>query len=173
MGTIGGTMALDALNDLVGKLPELKAEHDRLGRLIDAIEAFAQNGAAPPVSAPSVQQGGRVVLRPDLFYGKSTAEATKMYLQMVGHSLSLREIAHALVQGGLGSDVKVVYANVSSALKRLKNTGEVDQPKRNQWGLSIWYGGPKKKRDQNGDADESAQTTAAKAAAALAAGVVA
>ena len=41
-------MALAELNDLVGKLPELKAEHERLGKLIDAIEAFAQNGDAVP-----------------------------------------------------------------------------------------------------------------------------
>jgi hypothetical protein len=141
-------MALEALNDLVGKLPDLRAEHERLGKLITAIEAFAGNGNAATVSPASVtKQGGKVILRPDQFYGKTASEAIVSYLQMVGQAIGIREIARALVEGGLGADVDAVYSAVSSALKRLKNAGTVEQPKRNLWGLSIWYGGSKKKRD--------------------------
>lgn len=151
-------MALEALNELVGKLSELRAEHERLGRLIEAIEVFAQNGGTPAnSSAPRTKPGAKVVLRPDQFYGKTATEATLAYLPMVGQALGIKEITQALVEGGMSTDTKAVYSAVSSALKRLKKAGTVAQPRRNLWGLAIWYGGAKKKRDSGrangGDAE--------------------
>lgn len=158
-------MGLDALNDLVGKLPELRAEYDRLGKLIDAIETFAQGKGQAPASGPGIRSAGsKVVLRPDQFFGKTAADATLAYLQMVGQALSVKEVTRALIDGGNGSDEKAIYSAVSSALKRLKHAGTVVQPKRNMWGLSIWYGGAKKRKET--DTDEAPSKTAANASGA-------
>ena len=166
-------MEPNELTAMLANLPALKAQHERLGRLIEALEAFVDGGSVVAAAGGNVPRGGKVMLRPDLFFGKSASEATKMYLAMVGHAVSVREITQALVQGGIGSTPEATYANVSSALKRLKKAEEVVSPKRNLWGLTSFYGGTKKKREQNGEEDsEEDAGTAAQPVTAAGAGVV-
>ena len=166
-------MEPNELSAMLANLPALKAQHERLGKLIEALEAFVGGGSVVAVAGAGVRHAGKVVLRPDLFFGKSASEATKMYLTMVGHAVSVREITQALLQGGIGSTPEATYANIGSALKRLKKAGEVVSPKRNLWGLTSFYGGAKKKKEQNGEDESEPDTgTAAKATAAAGAGVV-
>lgn len=144
-------MAFDSLNDLAAKLPELKAEHERLGKLIEALEAFASpDSNRASTSTPqsprfhgSQQSSHDAITRinPDQFFGMSTPQATKAFLNLVGRGSPQgpRDIARALVRGGIGGDEETVYINVGSALKRLRKAQEVVQVKRNHWGLAAWY----------------------------------
>jgi hypothetical protein len=158
----GGNMPVE-MNEMVSQLPELRAEYERLGRLIAALEAFTEapdpnvivigGGELPPVLAQSKRQAAPSrTIGPDAFVGLSTSEAIKAFLTMMGKGSPQgpREMAQALVRGGRGSDEGKEYQNVASALKRMNKTGEVRQVRRGQWGLGSWYG-PQSAKKANGD----------------------
>lgn len=145
-------MAFEELfNELQSRLPEMKAEYARLGRLIAAIE-----GTTPDNSQDTDTEGTEGPRRPpsngsrakaptigrDDFTGLSTSEAIKKYLAKMGRGnpQGPREMAQAMIDGGRGdTDFNVAYANVTSALKRLKKNNEVRPVRRGEWGLSHWY----------------------------------
>lgn len=144
-------MAFEELwNELEGRLPEMKAEHARLGRLIAAIEGrppaddedAEQEGEALARRAPANGARGKPSIGRDDFTGLSTSEAIKKYLAKMGRGnpQGPREMAQAMIDGGRGdTEFNVAYANVTSALKRLKKNGEVRPVRRGEWGLSSWY----------------------------------
>src|SRR5438128_507482 len=141
-------MALEPWSDLIAKLPQMRAEYERLGKLIALVEEYAGEAGEPetdtgtaPIRTPS-PAGTRQAIRPDEFTGMSASEAVRAYLTRVGRGnpQGPREMARALVAGGRDSDEAKAYANVASALKRMNKMGEVRQVRRGQWGLSSWYG---------------------------------
>lgn len=149
-------MALESLRDeIIAKLPEMRTEHERLGKLIAAAEAFANIDEAIIVADEGVPRHAAPktgVIRSDEFFGMNTHQAVKAFLTHMGKGSpqSPAAISKALVDGGQSSDAEKMAVNVSSALKRMgpTGTGEVVQVKRGQWGLASWYGaGAGKKKD--------------------------
>ena len=151
-------MASSATNNLTEQLPALRAEFERLGKLIAAIEEFAQVSAddvsdADPVassasakkSAPTTrsQKEGSAAIRPDEFVGMSAPQAIQHFLALKGRGnpQGPREMAEALISGGARRDgnLDAAYENVTSALKRLKKSNVVVQVRRGEWGLASWY----------------------------------
>ena len=81
---------------------------------------------------------GRV--RGDEFFRMSVPEAIKRYLEIMKQPQTPKDIAEGLKSGGILSEAKHFYANVFTALKRLRSQGVVMNTKRG-WGLSEWYAG--------------------------------
>lgn len=153
-------MAAEAWKEeLLAKLPELRAEYERLGKLIAAAEEFV--GETVSVSSngaiPERPRGPRPAIRPDEFTGMSTTKAIRAFLELMGRGSPQgpREMAKALVQGGRDKDEQKAYANVTSALKRMNKFGEIKQVRRGQWGLASWYGGTTTRKPQAKGNDES------------------
>jgi hypothetical protein len=162
-------MGLDALDEMLAKLPQLRAEHERLSKLIAALEAYAGDDATDAIvitngQSPSIVIGGgaqriatpsgrRDTVGPDQFVGLSTSEAIRAFLAHVGRGnpQGPRDMAKALVAGGRASDEEKEYQNVASALKRMNKTGEVRQVRRGQWGLGSWYGPQPAKKGNGAD----------------------
>jgi len=156
-------MAVDMWGDLRDKLPQYKAEYERIGRLIAAIEGEIGPGDAdddqgderPRLPSPNGSGGNAVPKRPatgtigrDDLVGMSTSEAIRAFLGIMGKGKPQgpRDMAQAMIQGGRGdTDENTAYANVTAALKRMKKKGEVTQVRRGEWGLSSWYGNSKAK----------------------------
>jgi len=147
-------MALEDLkNDIIARLPEMRAEHERLGRLIEAAEAFAGAAAEDGTDTPSTptpeRTASRSPIRSDEFFGMNTHEAVKAYLAHMGRGnpQSPKQITNALLAGGYSNDRDKTYVNITSALKRMGGR-DVVQVKHGKWGLSSWYGaGAVKKKD--------------------------
>jgi len=154
--------------DMVGRLPTLRAEYERLGKLIavvesltdDAGEPVEDDGATPTPRRRSVSGAGTArAIGPDEFVGMSTSQAVKAFLTLKGKGSPQgpRDMAKAMVTGGRDSDEDKAYANVTSVLKRMNKNGEVKQVRRGQWGLASWYGTsapPKKPNRPNGEPPE-------------------
>lgn len=166
-------MPLESLKrDLVAQIPSIRAEIDRLQRLLATAEAF--EGDATPNDSEERGEGGvkgkpprahdthrQPAIRPgningDEFVGLSTSQAVKRYLEIMGRGnpQGPRDMAKALVRGGRDKDETKAYANVTSVLKRMKKTGEVRQVRRGEWGLSSWYGPQKPPPKGKGEADD-------------------
>jgi hypothetical protein len=127
--------------DLKAVLADLRARRDQLDKAIDALEAYV-GSAGITVSAISQSNGRHPVpeqITIDTFTGKNIAEASAMYLGMVGRpARSTAEITEALVRGGL----KVSEVSVGTILARIHRAkGSIHRPARRMWGLSEWYGG--------------------------------
>lgn len=162
-------MALQELEGLVEKLPQLRAEHARLGKLIEAIEAFSGEAAdadAMPTEGGTVIRAktplaGGGTFTSDAFFGMNTHEAVKAFLAFKGkgNPQGPAAIAEGLVAGGQTQDPKKAYINVTSGLNRMgpNGSGEVVQVKRGKWGLSSWYGaGALKKKETPAKGAEAA-----------------
>ena len=131
--------------DILTRLPEWKAEYEKLGLFIAAAEALVgETDDQGEVVTPLRQANSRArAIAPDEFAGMSTSEAIKAYLNLMGkgNPQGPREMAKAMVTGGRDADEKKAYANVASALKRMNKANEIRQIRRGQWGLAAWYGG--------------------------------
>ncbi len=128
-------------------LEELEAEHAARALVIASVRqrlGLAADGDLGGQSAPNHTGGKRgteVVtgpLRSDTFFRLSVPDAIKKYLAMAKRPQSPKEIAVALKQGGVLSQAAHFYANVTTALKRLKDSGDVVNTKEG-WGLAAWY----------------------------------
>ena len=158
-------MASETLNDIVAKIPELRAEIERLQRLLEALEAFEDNEASGDAVEPRPRTNKAVRatagnIGKDEFVGMSTTQAVKHYLELSGkgNPQGPRDMAKALVRGGRDTDENKAYANVQSVLKRLKKSGELRQVRRGEWGLSSWYG-PQKSPARGKDESENGNGT--------------
>ena len=149
-------MAGDLWTELREKLPAIKAEYERLGRLIAAIEGTdsapieREDEEATGATQRETRNNKPGVIGRDDFVRMSTGDAIKAFLAKMGRGnpQGPREMARALIQGGRGdTDEETAYANVASALKRLKKTGEVIQVRRGEWGLADWYAGKQRNDD--------------------------
>lgn len=89
-----------------------------------------------PQAPRAGQTSGRI--RPDEFFRMSMPDAIRHFLAIMKAPQSPKAIEEGLKSGGLLTNSKFFYANVSTSLKRLR-----DQEKAvltpNGWGLSEWY----------------------------------
>lgn len=143
-------MVNETRTGLAATLPELRAEYERLGNLIQALEAYAGeadpgadpgSGEAPRLPARGLATGRVVAITSDQFVGMSASTAIRTYLELMGkgNPKGPRDMARAFVQGGRENSETRAYSNVTSALKRMNKAGEVKQVRRGQWGLASWY----------------------------------
>jgi hypothetical protein len=129
--------------DYSAVLADLEAKRDTLDKAIIGIRAMlglstAAGPAGSVASGASRSPDAPVQVGRHEFVGMSTPEATKKYLQKVKRLASPREIARALIAGGLGENEETVYTNVYSALKRYRKIGEVVKH-RQEWGLASQF----------------------------------
>ncbi len=95
-----------------------------------SFNVLSQAGGREPI------QTGRI--RPDEFFGMSIPEAVKAYLAIMKQPQGPKAIVDGLTAGGLLTNAKYFYANVTTALKRLRASGQVMLTP-NGWGLASWY----------------------------------
>lgn len=135
----------DQTLDLSTFLAELEADRARLDIQIAGLRsrlgiAASENGAAPvglgAVREPSA--AGRV--SPTEFFRMSVPEAVIAYLEIMKQPQTPKAIADGLKAGGILSEAKHFYANVFTALKRLKAAEKVVNTKRG-WAPSWWFEG--------------------------------
>jgi hypothetical protein len=135
--------------DLTTYLAELEQQHASLAIQIAGVRARLGLAVdAPPVGGMITPTGslsgvvrespvqGRI--RADEFFGLSIPEAIKAYLAIMKQPQSPKAIVDGLTMGGLLTNAKFFYANVTTALKRLRASGQVALTP-NGWGLAAWY----------------------------------
>jgi hypothetical protein len=141
-------------------LADLEAKKAILERAIASVRAV-MNGGALAISAGdsmSMADGLAGSLMPGevprgAFLGKSIPEAAKLYLAIVKSKQTSRDIAEALLKGGIESRSKSFNTQVHSILDRASKSGSgIVKLDRSYWGLSDWYpanlriGSPPEKR---------------------------
>lgn len=125
-----------------------------------AADEDAQAATVP--GAAAVADGKRDIvtgrIRPDEFFRMSIPEAIKRFLEIMKQPQAPKAIADGLQAGGILSESKHFYANVFTALKRMRVQGVVMNTKKG-WGLAEWYAGrsggmpePKPKKAKRGKA---------------------
>ena len=129
-------------------LAELEAEYVALGDKIAFIRERlglepGQEATGPLQSSGMASNGPRSAgtLRGDEFFGMSLPDAIRAYLGIVKKPQTPKQIETAILAGGLITTAKHFYANVFTALKRLRAAGEVVQVPGSGWGMAEWYKG--------------------------------
>lgn len=123
---------------------KLLAERAALNAAIARVEADlglagSGNATVAPLAGAAGPMTGKV--RPDEFFKMTTPEAIKRYLEIVKQPQGPKAIADGLKAGGILSEAKHFYANVFTALRRLRDQGAVVNTKTGGWGLVDWYAG--------------------------------
>jgi hypothetical protein len=133
--------------DYTAILADLEAKKAALEQTIASFRQAMAAGAlgqtssdtlVPSLAAPSVT-GGEVPA--GAFHNKSIPEATRLYLEIVNKKQNTRDIAEALLKGGMESTrpknfVNIVLAGLNRARKS-PASGIVKLG--SQWGLASWY----------------------------------
>jgi hypothetical protein len=130
--------------DYAAFLADLEAKRAVLDQAIASLRAVMAGGAlagsvgdAMLAGVTDGLHGGEVPA--GAFHGKSVPEAAKLYLSIVKQKKSTREIAEALVKGGMQSNAKNFEITVGTGLYRAsKNSGEIVRVK-GAWGLAEWW----------------------------------
>ncbi len=128
-------------------LADLEAKRSALDQTIASLRSLMGGGALAINAGDSIMgmadnislslHGGEVPA--GAFHGKSVPEAAKLYLSLVKQKKSTREIAEALVKGGMESNSKNFETTVAGGLYRAFNTtGEIVRVK-GAWGLAEWW----------------------------------
>lgn len=104
-----------------------------------AASNLAASGSITPTGSVTFR-GSPGQIRPDAFFRMSVPDAIRRFLEIMKQPQSPKAIAEGLKAGGILSDAKHFYANVFTALKRLRIQGVVANT-RNGWGLAEWYAG--------------------------------
>lgn len=149
--------------DASAYLAELEDQRKRLDIQIAGVRAWMGLGPSDNNGTPSGTPGfspaareqtvtGRV--RSDEFFGMSIPAAIKRYLEIMKQPQAPAGITAALKAGGVLSESKNFYTTVWTAIKRLRDAGEIVNTQRG-WGLSSWYpnrakGGGDEKRVKGG-----------------------
>lgn len=122
--------------------------------------------AEPRAQAPARHaqaHGGH--LRRDEFFGMKAPEAVKAYLAIEKQPRSAPRITSDLLEHGFITSSAEPVNSIRTTLKRLEESGEVVQVKK-EWGLTEWYTGLRNKRgkvsETNGTQDRPAKTPARK-----------
>lgn len=135
--------------DYSAVLADLEAKRSDLDRAIVSLRRIVElgviigsaEGASPLVNGnPSPDlHGGEVPV--GAFLGKSIPEAAKLCLQITKRKMKTREIADALVKGGIETTAKTSFpAIVHSILMRtVRSGGGIVKLDRSFWGLEEWY----------------------------------
>jgi len=112
-----------------------------LGALGQAAIELSANGSVGPIPttfSPLMASGGEVPA--GAFHGKSIPDAAKLYLEIVKKKQTSKEIAEALVKGGMESTSKNFPSIVHSILDRARRRPNPAFVKLGtQWGLASWY----------------------------------
>jgi len=129
-------------------IADLEAKKTVLDNLIASLKAAMAAGALGPTEGASFVNLGATVVNPSIhggeipagaFLGKSIPEAVKAYLSLVKRKATTREIAEALLKGGMETSGKGSFETiVGSALYRVRNQGEILRVK-GAWGLAEWW----------------------------------
>ena len=129
-------------------LAELEAEYAALGDKIAFIRERLglepdQGDTGPLQSSGMASNGSRSsgTVRGDEFFGMSLPDAIRAYLAIVKKPQTPKQIETAILSGGLITTAKHFYANVFTALKRLRKSEEVIQVPGSGYGLAEWYKG--------------------------------
>jgi hypothetical protein len=95
---------LQAAIDEINKVIESKRKE--LRELERSVNALCHEAGVEPIYQESLtpEASGRVLLRPDTYYGKPLATAVKDYLESRRHAAPLPEVLGALEQGGFDFD---------------------------------------------------------------------
>jgi ribosomal protein S25 len=95
-------------------------------------------GASPTFANPYSMSGGEVPA--GAFLGKSIPEAARVYLEIVKKKQTSREIAEALLKGGIESTSNNFISIVHAILDRARKSPNASIVKLGtQWGLAGWY----------------------------------
>lgn len=151
-------------------LAELEAERARLDILIASIRhrlTLPPDAGSHPstmfnpdftkvVAYPPTVSGSNDIRADEFFQTPIPAAITKL-LRIKKKPQTPKEIERGLLSGGLITSAKNFYTTMSTALKRLKEKGEVINTG-NGWGLAEWY--PSK--SQNSDTDKKRKKKGAK-----------
>jgi len=144
----------------------LPPEDGVAGMLIPPMSPAAGSSAPRRDTVP-----GRI--RPDEFFKMSVPEAVLAFLDIMKQPQSPKAIAEGLKAGGILSEAKHFYANVFTALKRLRAQNQVVNTKSGGWGRSDWYEGrsgtdvaskPKRKKKGSKSTKKSKKAAGTKAA---------
>src|ERR1700687_1496195 len=142
--------------DYQAVLADLEAKRDELDNAINVIKRVLGDPTASHATASGHhKQPAGHTLTPTSFFGMSVGDAAKKYLAFVKEPQSAPVIAKALETYGIKTVSKNFTVTVFSALERKEDAGEIVRPKRGLWGLSEWYPGLRRSRD-NGDKKETA-----------------
>ncbi len=163
----------DQGSELGAYLAKLLEQRARLDIIIAGVQqelGVAENGevqagASINVALPAQVQAGRDSIqvgriRPDEFFGLSIPEAIKRYLAIMKQPQSPKAMVDGLQAGGLLTNAKNFYPNVTTALKRLRLADQVVLTP-NGWGLTSWYPNRPKSAD-DGKRGRSAKKKRAK-----------
>lgn len=121
-------------------ITELEARIKSLQNTLETLKQLRSGGADGPVPSAAVGTSlrpGDAQVQHDSFFGMTIAEATKKYLNMVKHTKSTGEIAHALETGGLKHASKDFHTTLRSTLGGKEEFLRVN----GEWGLAEWYPG--------------------------------
>ncbi len=145
--------------NLTEYLTELKAERARLDLLIASIRqrlTLPQDAGSHPsprfnpdltkVVAFPPTAGGSTGIREDEFFQMTIPAAIKKLLKAKRKPQTPKEIERGLLSGGLITSAKNFYTTMSTALKRLKQKGEIVNTG-SGWGLAEWYPSKPKNSD--------------------------
>jgi hypothetical protein len=128
------------LADLEAKKAALEATIASIHGAI-AVGSLGQPGDGngyTPSGLPTSLNGGEVPA--GAFFGKSILDATKLYLEIVKKKQTSKEIAAALLKGGMESTSKNFPSIVHSILDRARKGANPAFVKLGtQWGLASWY----------------------------------
>jgi hypothetical protein len=149
--------------DYQAVLADLEAKRDELDNAIAVIKRVIGDPVAASATGP-IKHHPSEVLTPTSFFAMSVGDAAKKYLSIVKQPKSTPEIAKALQEHGIKTVAKNFTVNVFSALQRKEIAGELVRPKRGLWGITEWYPGHRRSREngEKRDASESAEKTEAK-----------
>lgn len=131
-------------------LANLEAKRAALDATIASIRAAIATGVLGQVGdiPPSANGGGGLYspmggsgeIPAGAFLGKSIPDAAKLYLEIVKKKQTSKEIAEALIKGGMESSSRNFQQIVHSILDRTrKANGGIVKLDRSYWGLVTWY----------------------------------
>jgi hypothetical protein len=128
------------LADLEAKKTALEATIASIRGAI-AVGSLGQSGDGTGYTAsalPTSMNGGEVPA--GAFFGKSIPDAAKLYLEIIKKKQTSKEIAGALLKGGMESASKNFPSIVHSILDRARKAANPAFVKLGtQWGLASWY----------------------------------
>ncbi len=136
------------MNVISDKLDYSKVLDDMLAKraAIDAVIINIQTllGMEPSESSPpaSVTPVSRTAtdIPAVAFLGKSIPDAARLYFQIVKRKATSREIADALVRGGMETRSPRFHEIVRSVLDRARKAGgDIVKLDKSYWGLAEWY----------------------------------
>lgn len=127
----------------------LEAKRDLLDQAIASLKAAMAAGGLGGAEGMSFVNLAGTVVNPSIHNGevpagaflrKSIPEAAKLYLSIVKKKQTTKQIADALLDGGIETSSKSFEVTVGTGLYRASRTaGEIVKLKSGAWGLAEWY----------------------------------